>query len=79
MIESDNKDPRQDGRLYKVVRRITPEILGVRTCSNPSCKQEKPLDRFRKVRRGKNRWGWLCDTCRAARKKALKVNPHVCK
>ena len=79
MSESDNKGPRLDGRLYKIARRNTPEILGMRVCSNPSCRREKTLDKFKLVNRGKGRKGYLCDTCRAARRKAIEGLTHVSK
>lgn len=58
------------GRIYKIARNNAPTLLGARTC--PNCRREKDIARFAKVKRGKG-WGWLCDTCRNARKSPQRV------
>ena len=62
--------PKSPGRFYKLVREATPRVLNSRSC--PNCRVEKPLERFRRVKRGKG-WGFLCDTCDDARRRFLRT------
>lgn len=60
-----DEDDAPKGRFYKRVREQTPKILGKRVC--PNCNTERDLKWFKRIRRGRGSFGWICDKCFADR------------